>query len=353
MKKTLLFDPAVFAVGTTYQILARVGSDCTFSVEIDGVRFHDHFNGVLRTQTRVHRATVPQAALDRAGKYAVIVRPVLERRAYRSCLLPEERFEFAFRPLPAGECNLFQIADTHGRAQHAIRSAEQCGAAIDLLVLNGDVIDAADKSGDFDTIFRLAQGVTHGSLPVICTRGNHDLRGKAAERMGDFIPTENGRTYYTLRLGDLWALVLDTGEDKPDDHPEYGGVNCCHAFREEQTAFLRQVIANAATEYAAPDVRQKLVIVHNPFTHLDHAPFDIEPELFREWTGLLREYVRPHLILTGHYHDCFVSTPGDAFDTFGQPCPVVVGAKPERESGFTGCLIRLGSGDPAVRFCRG
>ena len=34
----------------------------------------------------------------------------------------------------------------------------------------------------------------------------------------------------TFRLGNLWGILLDCGEDKNDDRPEYGGTICCHAF---------------------------------------------------------------------------------------------------------------------------
>ncbi|MBO5269618.1 MAG: serine/threonine protein phosphatase, partial [Clostridia bacterium] len=78
---------------------------------------------------------------------------------------------------------------------------------------------------------RIAAGVTKGRIPVVFARGNHDTRGKYAERLANHTPTDNGRSYYSVRLGKLWMLVLDCGEDKNDDHAEYGHTMCCHAFR--------------------------------------------------------------------------------------------------------------------------
>ena len=352
-KGVLLYDPAVFVAGEEYQIFARVKSACAFAVEIGGKRYEDHSNGVVRTATRIHRVTVPQAALDAAKQYTVVLRPVLERRAYRSRFAPEQRMEYPFRPLPAQGVNIYHIADTHGKAFHAVRSAALCGKQIDLLVLNGDIVNASNRVSEFDTIYRIAQDVTHGALPVICSRGNHDLRGKAAEKLWEYLPTVNGRFYYTLRLGNLWALVLDCGEDKPDDHEEYGGAICCHAFREEETAFLQEVVARAQSEYAAPGVAHRLVIAHHPFTNVGEPPFDIEQPLYAAWAALLREEIRPELFLAGHYHRCFVSMPGSEFDTLGQACPLAVGAKPEGTRGFTGCCVTLGGGAPEITVHRG
>ena len=349
----LLFDPAVFVAGGDYQIFARVKGACAFAVEIGGKRYEDHSNGVVRTATRIHRVTVPQAALDAAKRYTVILRPLIERRAYRSQFAPEQRIGYPFRPIPAQGVNIYHIADTHGASRPAIRSAARCGKPIDLLVLNGDIVNASNRVAEFDTIYRIAQGVTHGALPVICSRGNHDLRGKAAEKLWEYLPTVNGRFYYTLRLGNLWALVLDCGEDKPDDHEEYGGAICCHAFREEETAFLHDVIAHAESEYAAPGIAHRLVIAHHPFTNVSEPPFDIEQPLYAAWAALLREEIRPELFLAGHYHRCFVSMPGSEFDTLGQACPVAVGAMPEGNRGFTGCCVTLGDGAPEITFHHG
>ncbi len=352
-KRLVLFDPAVFVAGRDYQIFLRVGADCAVSVEIDGKRFFDHANGVIRTRTRIHRVTVPQTALDKAQKYTVVVSPLIERKPYFSRFAPEKRLDYPFHPVPQENINVYHIADAHGRSTHAIRSAAAFGKQIDLLVLNGDIVNSADRLTDIDTIYHLSQAITHGSIPVVCVRGNHDLRGRYAEQFGDYIPTVDGKTYYTLRAGGLWAIVLDTGEDKPDNHPEYGSTICCEPFRREETAFLQRVVAHADSEYNAPGVTHKLVIAHNPVTNVAEPPFDIEQDLFRQWAALLKNDVRPELFLAGHYHRCFVSEPGSAFDTLGQACPVVVGAKPEGGKAFTGCGITLKKDNLDIAFYRG
>ncbi|MBQ6165731.1 MAG: metallophosphoesterase [Clostridia bacterium] len=352
-KNPLLFAPAVFVTGENYNIYARVRIACAFAVDVDGKKYYDHSNGVKRTSTSIHCVTVPREALDNAKKYTVVIEPLIIRLAYRSQFAHEQRYDFDFRPVPSEDINIYHIADTHGRALHAIRSASSFGKRIDLLILNGDIVNSSERVSDFDTIYRLADGITHGNCPVICSRGNHDLRGRAAEKMWEYMPSVNGKTYFSLRTGNIWALVLDCAEDKDDSHEEYGGANCCHEFRVEQTEYIKKVIANAANEYEADGVRHKFVIVHNPFTHLDHAPFDIERDIYNEWTALLREHIKPELIFAGHYHNCFVSKPGDDFDSNGQPCPVIVGSKPEGRDAFTGCGVSLKDKEPEIGFYRG
>ncbi len=349
----LLYSPAVFAVGDNYAVFARVAAACEFAVEINGKRYYDNSNGVIRTSTKIHKVYLPQSELNNAKHYKIIIIPVIARRAYFSKLGKEIVYDYDFFPLPDNEINIYQIADTHGRHEHAVKSAENFNKKIDLLVLNGDIIDSSDKVSEFETIYRLTDMITHGNIPVICTRGNHDLRGKAAELLSDYMPTENGNTYYSVKLGNIWFLVLDCGEDKDDFHKEYGGTVCCHDFRIKETEYIKSIIDNAAAQYDSPDIKHKIVIAHKPFTIIDEPPFDIEQDIYGEWVNLLSEYINPDLVLAGHIHRCFISYPGDKYDSFGQSCPVIVGSMPKKNESFTGCGITLSDYKPEISFIKG
>jgi len=96
------------------------------------------------------------------------------------------------------------------------------------------------------------------------------------------------------------------------------------------------VIARADQEYAASGIKTRLVISHNPFTHRMEAPFDIEEDVYREWARLLREEIRPDLMICGHTHTLTVRFPGEEGDHYGQPCPLVIRGRPGPD-GFSGC----------------
>ena len=352
-KDIMLYSPAVFAVGENYNIFVRVKSECAFAVEVNGKRYYDNSNGVKRTSTNIHKVVIPQEEINNAKHYKVIIIPVIKRRAYFSKFDKELVYDYDFYPLPNDNINIYQVADTHGKTVHAIKSAEKYNKRIDLLLLNGDIVNASERVSDFDTIYRLTDGITHGNIPVIFTRGNHDLRGKAAEILCDYMPTENGNTYYSVKLGNIWFLVLDCGEDKIDTHEEYGGTICCHDFRVNETHFIKEIINNADSEYNSSDVRYKIILAHSRFTLKFNPPFDIEHEIYSEWVKLLSDHIKPDLIIAGHCHNCFISSPGDKHDYFGQPCPVVVGSKPEGNKAFTGCGITLTENEPEIEFIKG
>ena len=143
--------------------------------------------------------------------------------------------------------------------------------------------------------------------------------------------------------------MLDCGEDKPDDHVEYGHTICCADFRRRETAYIREIIRNAKDEYEAEGVKNRLLISHNPFTQDYDPPFNIENETFTEWACLMREYVKPQLALHGHVHQCRISMPGDPFDQRGQACPVICGSRPE-DRRFIGTALVLEAGGCRVIF---
>jgi hypothetical protein len=124
-------------------------------------------------------------------------------------------------------------------------------------------------------------------------------------------------------------MVLDCGEDKPDDHIEYAHTICCEAFRKRQTEFIKNVIVKANKEYESEGVKQKIVILHDPFT--EYLPDQISPvdmETYQAWAKLLREYIKPNAMICGHVHQAYVTNCGDELDHLGQSCPVVVGSAP-------------------------
>ena len=173
----------------------------------------------------------------------------------------------------------------------------------------------------------VAGRATGGALPCVFARGNHDLRGVCAERYAELTPTDCGKSYCEFRLGPVWGVVLDTGEDKPDDHPEYGGTVCCGEFRAEEELWLRQVCRRGPPAGSA----WRLVVCHNPFAFRLRPPFDIEQRRWKRWLRLLRA-LGPSAMLCGHLHECFAEDPGGPHDSLGAPCPVVCASAIDRKA---------------------
>ena len=342
----MLAYPTVFAVGKNYNIFVPFDAEVIVWVKVGEHLYYDDCNGILRSNTNMHKVEVPMSVLDKAGEYTVVYRKMIERKPYFPTSENERTLTVKFRSVPqSGDIHLYHIADAHNLVKEPVAAGQFFGEHLDLLVLNGDIPNHSGDIKNFNAICEIASGITKGQRPVVFARGNHDTRGIHAEDMPNYIPTLNGKTYYTFRVGCIWGLLLDCGEDKVDTHAEYGGTICFHSFRLRETEYIKQIIKNAESEYNADGVKHKLVISHIPFTHINEPPFDIEQELYAEWSRLMREYIKPDLLLYGHYHCTEILKPGDRFDSQGQPCNAVIGSKPiiDKANGnsFVGCAITL------------
>ncbi len=334
--------PAVCAIGDEYQIMVPVLKSTVMWCEVDGKNFYDDSNGILRSETAVHRMTVPQKLLNKAGKYTIHYREIHERLAYFSKLGDDISVPFAFRGIDenAEKVRIYHISDTHNRVENPAKAGSYWGDTLDLLIMNGDIPDHCGAIENMGTVYQVAGKITKGGIPMIFSRGNHDLRGVLAEKYAENTPSRNGKTYYTFRLGPVWGLVLDCGEDKPDEHEAYGGTICCHDFRLRQTEYIREIIAGAADEYEAEGVGLKLVIAHYPFNIRLPDPFFIEEDIYSEWIDLLKTHIKPDAMVCGHMHDAYVMREDHPQNAITPPCPVIIGSEVERPRAlFGGCAL--------------
>lgn len=328
-------SPAVFAVGNDYQIMVEIQTESLMSVTVGEMTYYDESNGIMNSLNPLHRVIVPMETLDNAKEYTVCIRPIIKRKPYFTETKEPVEFHFNFNPVPTENIRAYHISDAHNRIELPVKAAKTFGN-LDLLILNGDVIDHSGDPEKFANIYEICALLTDGSIPVIFSRGNHDLRGNFAEKFADYTPNQYGNTYYTFRLGSIWGILLDCGEDKMDTNDEYGYTVACHAFRERQTDYIRTVIKNAQNEYEQEGVKTKLIIAHNPFTQQLIAPFDIEEDIYREWALLLKEHIKPDLMICGHTHKYCINYVGGENDHLGQPCTVVIASQPLQDR-FIGC----------------
>ncbi len=353
----LLETPVVYAVGTTYQIMFYLKAPAYASVRIGTQTFDDAVCGNLRSMPGMRRITVPQEALDSAGKYTVCLERIKKRVPYRTKTRGSFSFDYSFSPVPKKDVRAYMLGDAHEDLKNAIKAANVF-APFDFLIVNGDMAETKNKKQAL-LAYRLAASLTGGTKPVVYARGNHENRGAFAELLPQYVPVQNGETYYTFRLGGIWGVVLDCGEDKADSHEEYGGAARFHEFRLRQTEFLRRVIADADCEFAAPDVTHRICVVHAEFPRVQEPPFDIERELFREWCDLLGE-MGVELILSAHMHSYQYLLPGDKDLRLKISCPLLVGTSKSGDlvggSGLTfqsgGIAICLSASAGNVTACK-
>lgn len=344
----LLYDPTVYAVREHYEIVFFTKEPGAAWVLLEGRRYTDQMCGVVRSSSCSHHVCVPTETLDRAGHYTVCYACIPERHSYFPKTEQLLTAEYCFRALPNGEIHAYMLADTHSHVVEPIAVSRYFGGCPDLLILGGDNGNTASNPESVLTMTRLAAGVTHGSVPVIYVRGNHDTRGAYAEHLPEYVGTDRGNTFFPFRLGRLWGVVLDAGEDKTDDHAEYGDIADYTDFREEQTEMLCALQQKAETEYRAPGVNVRLALCHIPFQIIE-TPF---PEVFDRWTAELNR-IGIDLMLSGHCHRLDYAEAGTVtYGTVMPGYPVAIGSQIDRKdlSSYVGTALIIGSETVTVRY---
>jgi hypothetical protein len=195
--------------------------------------------------------------------------------------------------------------DTHLN-NATIQQLHEKTPAADFLIWNGDACNDW-KREDIMIPGMLNPGerdITDGH-PLNFIWGNHDVRGKFAFQTSDLVATPSGRPFYAYRSGPVACICLHSGEDKPDDHPTFGGRVAFDRLREEQTVWLRETIRRP--EFANAPYR--VVFCHIPLRWTDETLPDYANRGYDEFAIRCREAWHDELvawktqfIISGHTH---------------------------------------------------
>ncbi len=355
----LYCTPTVFVVGNEYEILAVAEKNGIIFAEIAGEKYYEENSGVLSSEKNYAKIRVPQSVLNEAKTYTIVYKETINRRSYYSQMGEAQYQIFSFKPLEKTEnIHIYHIADVHYQFDKASRLAEFFGDDLDLLVVNGDIAEVETFEQYWET-FKFVGDMSKGEIPVIFTRGNHDTRGKLAEKFTDYYPANGKNTYYAFELGCLSGVVLDCGEDKRDDHlnydameyfssphPEvYGGVNVFSSFRQRELRFLESLRLSSENKIT-------FAISHicpvRPQGHRHGDSFDIERECYTLWNKEL-ERLGIKFMLTGHIHRAYILLPDNEEATIRHNYPIVIGSGVQAES-IIGAAITLNKTSMEVKF---
>lgn len=141
MKKDILYHPTICPVRDTYQIMVPVGCEMFLSVKIGENEYFNHVNGIRISEAPIQRITVPMDELDKAKKYTLVCRKVIERKPYFTETEEAYELEYNFRPVEkTSGIEIYQVADVHGWADNAIAAAQLLKKDYDILLINGDIV---------------------------------------------------------------------------------------------------------------------------------------------------------------------------------------------------------------------
>ncbi len=164
--------------------------------------------------------------------------------------------------------------------------------SVQMVFLNGDMMDYIDTSERPYTAFIDASvDMFATSKPFVAVRGNHETRGRYARLFSDYVYTPEGHFYGLYMVGETAVLVLDTGEDKPDDHPVYAGLADFENYHREEAKWLSEIVHSKNFRGA----RHRIVVMHQP-------PLSRGVNRIREMFMPILTKAKIDLMLCGHTH---------------------------------------------------
>jgi predicted MPP superfamily phosphohydrolase len=192
----------------------------------------------------------------------------------------------------------------------------------DFAVFNGDIVtDVNRETSLVNKIYSPLADYFATGKPVYFIRGNHETRGGTARSLYKYFDTPNDKYYYTFTRGNTFFIMLDCGEDKPDNNKYYYGLADYDSYRTEEAKWLEQVVKTPEFKNA----KFKIVCIHMPVTlkpgdnsEEEHGVYDCS----KKFAPILNK-AGIDLLLCGHTHKYEVIKASKETNRF----PVIVGGR--------------------------
>ena len=274
-------------------------------------------NGQAVCNNYIHKVRLEQLKPGTTYYYRVCSREILSYRAYSKVFGDTAVSAFRTFTLPAEQDSDFTALifnDVHNQHKTLDTLYERVkDMDYDFVVFNGDVFDAPAKEDDaVRSLSYYNNKVGADRVPVFYLRGNHEIRNAYSIYLPGLLDNAGGKTYSAFHWGDTRFVLLDCGEDKPDDHWVYYGLNDFSRFRQEQAEFLEKEIHSRAFRKAA-----RRVLIH-------HIPVYGNVDEYKPCTDLWGKILAKapfHVSLNAHTHRYAYHPKGSAGNNF----PVFVG----------------------------
>lgn len=288
--------PMVLDNGSAYSIVFSTSDEGTgyveYTYEGTDYKVYDQTGGRLN-RGRIHSVTVPYEHLKN-NTYTVSSCRVMEEFSYGSRTGETvTSVEYTFAVNESVDQNWLVISDWHTMLEEAYSAVGQLGE-YDSVILLGDASPGVDYEEQvIRNIVEFGGQISGGTRPVFFVRGNHETRGAYASKLLDALGMES--FYYQAEVGPYSFVMLDSGEDKPDAHKEYGGMTDYDTYRADMVEWLKEVEVNS----------EKVIAISHAW-EISEVEQELSDAGFAELDRL-----GTRLLLSGHYHECRLLGAGD------------------------------------------
>ncbi len=253
--RPLILDPS----GSSAVIEWMTDSDADGTVHwgegsLDHVSVAQH-DGLLDVGT-LHRVVVEGLKPGHTYKYQVASRRVVALRPYwpeRGSTVQSDPATFRTLDSAAKSVRFAVMTDTHEKVSRIGKLVARIDpGTVDFVVHNGDAVNYATSEQQIKDVFLAPMSsALKGTTPLIFARGNHEYRGPYARELGRYFKGPDETYDFSRDAGPVHFIVVDTGEDKPDETNVYAGLNDVKQYREREFQRFSHLLAEPGVAKAS------------------------------------------------------------------------------------------------------
>ena len=265
----------------------------------------------------IHKIRLENLRPGQTYYYRICSQEILLYQAYKKVFGNTAVSDFSQFTLPESQKDHFTAVvfnDLHKQSKTLQALCSQLkGVDYDFAVFNGDCVDDPTNHDEATAfVSELTEAVGGDRVPIFFMRGNHEIRNAYSIGLRNLYDYPGGKTYGAFNWGDTRIVMLDCGEDKPDDHWVYYGLNDFTQLRNDQTDFLKKELATKEFKKA-----NKRVLIH----HIPIYGSDSKNNFCLDLWGKLLSKAPFNVSLNAHTHQYAYHPKGEQ----GNNYPVVVG----------------------------
>ncbi|TDE28221.1 MULTISPECIES: FN3 domain-containing metallophosphoesterase family protein [Flavobacterium] len=285
-------------------------------------KMHQVTDGLVNAHNRINSVTLQNLKPNTAYSYRVVSKEITSFQPYSlkyGETITSDTYSFTTPKENPEEVSWLIMNDIHDRP-HSIPHLLKLNGdeAFDYVFFNGDIFDyQEDEKQIIDHMLNPCTESFASTKPFLFVRGNHETRGKYARELKNYFSTKGDKGYYAYEWGPVFTVVLDTGEDKPDNHQVYGGIVGFDDYRKEQRKWAEEVMRSKAFKKA----KFRVVMMHIPHFHSDEEHGTMH---CRQLFAPLFDRYKVDIVLSGHTHTYGVHPP-----TTDHSYPIIIGGGPK------------------------
>ena len=287
------------------------------------IKVHSEADGFIKAYNRLNCISLTGLKANTEYKYKIVSKEIVLFHPYNlkfGSTIETEEFTFKTASKIEEEISCVIFNDIHDRPS-SFRDLLDANAnkPFNLAILNGDMFDhQEDESQIINNLLTPLTSLFAKNVPFLMMRGNHETRGKFRRELKDYFSYPSDEYYFNFNFGPVHWTILDTGEDKPDNDAEYGGIVSFDDFRIKQAAWLEEEMQKPAYKQAT----YKVVMMHIPpyYSGDWHGTLHCR-EVF---SSLFNKY-KVDLVIAGHTHRYGIHPP-----TKEHSYPIIIGGGPKK-----------------------